>query len=124
MSPSGVALRSIWDWAVRAGILSLTPGQSPIKSNLKKWGLTATAQCDCGQGDETFLHQQLHCHLTHRRNMKQTFLELCAGPLSLSLSRGAASDEAGGSSAVKGNTVAAVEQAVCTGVRNLGRMVS
>jgi hypothetical protein len=33
--------------------------------------------------------------------------------------RGAAADEAGGSSAVKGNTVAAVEQAVCTGVRNL-----
>ena len=31
-----------------------------------------TAQCDCGHGDETFLHQQLHCHLTHRRNMKQT----------------------------------------------------
>jgi len=28
--------------------------------------------------------------------------------------RGAAADEAGGSSAVKGNTVAAVEQAVCT----------
>ena len=68
----GVALRSIWDWAVRAWMLSLTPGQSPVKSNLKKWGLTATAQCDCGQGDETFLHQQLHCHLTHRRNMKQT----------------------------------------------------
>ena len=33
--------------------------------------------------------------------------------------RWAAADEAGGSSAVKGNTVAAVEQAVCTGVRNL-----
>ena len=33
--------------------------------------------------------------------------------------RGAAEDEAGGSSAVKGNTVAVVEQAVCTGVRNL-----
>ena len=33
--------------------------------------------------------------------------------------RGAAADEAGGSSAVKGNTVAAVEQAVCAGVRNL-----
>jgi len=33
--------------------------------------------------------------------------------------RGAAADEAGGSSAVKGNTVAAVEQAVCTGARNL-----
>jgi len=53
-------------------MLSLTPGQSPVKSNLKRWGLTATAQCDCGLGDETFLHQQLHCHLTHRRNMKQT----------------------------------------------------
>ena len=35
------------------------------------------------------------------------------------LTRGAAADEAGGSSAVKGSTVAAVEQAVCTGVRNL-----
>jgi len=68
----GVALRSIWDWAVRAWMLSLTPGQSPVKSNLKKWGLTATVQCDCGHGDETFLHQQLHCHLTHRRNIKQT----------------------------------------------------
>jgi len=43
-----------------------------VKSNLKKWGLTATAQCDCGHGDETFLHQHLHCYLTHRRNMKQT----------------------------------------------------
>jgi len=53
-------------------MLSLTPEQSPVKSNLKKWGLTATAQCDCGHGDETFLHQQLHCHLTHRQNMKQT----------------------------------------------------
>jgi len=61
----GVALRSIWDWAVRAWMLSLTPGQSPVKSNLKKWGLMATAQCDCGYGDEIFLHQQLHCHLTH-----------------------------------------------------------
>jgi len=68
----GVSLRSIWDWAVRAWMLSLTPGQSPVKSNLKKWGLTATAQCNCGHGDETSLHQQLHCHLTHRRNMKQT----------------------------------------------------
>ena len=69
----GVALRSIWDWAVRGWwMLSLTPGQSPVKSNLKKWGLTATAQCDCGHGDETFLHQQLHYQLTHRRNMKQT----------------------------------------------------
>ena len=56
----------------RAWMLSLTPGQSLVKSNLRKWGLTATAQCDCGHGDETFLHQQLHCHLTHRRNMKQT----------------------------------------------------
>jgi len=68
----GAALRSIWDWAVRAWMLSLTPRQSLVKSNLKKWGLTATAQCDCGHGNETFLHQQLHCHLTHRRNMKQT----------------------------------------------------
>ena len=33
--------------------------------------------------------------------------------------RGAAADEAGGSSAVKGNTMPAVEQAVCTGVRNV-----
>jgi hypothetical protein len=33
--------------------------------------------------------------------------------------RGAAADEAGGSSAVKGNTMATVEQAVCTGVRNV-----
>jgi len=53
-------------------MLSLTPGQSPVKSNLEKWGLTATAQCDCGHGDKAFLHQQLHCHRTHRRNMKQT----------------------------------------------------
>jgi len=68
----GVALRSLWDWAVRAWMLNLTPGQSPVKSNLKKWGLTATVQCKCGHGDETFLHQQLHCHLTYRRNMKQT----------------------------------------------------
>ena len=67
-----VALCSIWDWAVRTCILSLTPGQSLVKSNLKRWGLTATAQCDCGYGDETFLDQQLHSHLTHRRNMKQT----------------------------------------------------
>ena len=33
--------------------------------------------------------------------------------------RGAATDEAGDSSAVKGNTMTAVEQAVCTGVRNV-----
>jgi len=33
--------------------------------------------------------------------------------------RGAASEEAGGSSAVKGNTLVVVEQGVCTGVRNL-----
>jgi len=33
-----VVLRSIWDWAVRAWMLSLMPGQSPVKSNLKKWG--------------------------------------------------------------------------------------
>jgi len=66
-----VALPSIWDWAVRAWMLSLTPRQSPVKSNLKKWGLTATAQCDCEHGDETFLHQQLHRHFTHRRNLKQ-----------------------------------------------------
>ena len=33
--------------------------------------------------------------------------------------QGAAADEAGGSSAVKGNTMATVEQAVCTGVRNV-----
>ena len=59
----GVALCSIWDWAVWAWMLSLTPGQSPVKPNLKKWGLTATAQCDCGHGDETFLYQHLHCHL-------------------------------------------------------------
>ena len=54
----GVALRSIWDWAVRACKLRLTPGQleSPVKSNLKKWGLTATAQCDCGHGYETLIH--------------------------------------------------------------------
>ena len=32
--------------------------------------------------------------------------------------RGAAAEEAGGSGAVKGNTSAAVEQTVCTGVRN------
>ena len=40
----GVALRSIWDWAVRAWMLSLTPGQSPVKSNLKKWGLWSGRQ--------------------------------------------------------------------------------
>jgi len=33
--------------------------------------------------------------------------------------RGAAAEEVGGSGAVKGNTLAAVEQTVCTGVRNL-----
>jgi len=33
--------------------------------------------------------------------------------------RGAATNEAGGSSAMKGNTEAAVKQAVCTGARNL-----
>jgi len=55
-----------------AWMLSLTPGQSPVKLNLKKWGLMATAQCDCGHGDESFLYQQLHCHLTRRRNLKQT----------------------------------------------------
>ena len=33
--------------------------------------------------------------------------------------RGAAANEAGGSSAVKGSKVAAVKQAVCTGARNL-----
>jgi len=33
--------------------------------------------------------------------------------------RGAAADEAGGSSAMKGNTMATVEQAVCTGVRSV-----
>ena len=33
--------------------------------------------------------------------------------------QGAAADEAGGSSAVKGNTMTAVKQAVCTGVRNV-----
>jgi len=68
----GVAFCSIWDWAARAWILSLTPGQSSVKSNLKKWGLTATAQYDCGHRDEIFLHQQRHCQLTHRRNLKQT----------------------------------------------------
>ena len=52
----GVALRSIWDWAVRAWTFSLTPGQSLVKSNLKKWGLAAIAQCDCGHGDKTFFH--------------------------------------------------------------------
>jgi len=52
-----VALRSIWDWTVRAWMLSLTPGQSSVKSNLKKWRLTATAQYDCGHGNKTFLHQ-------------------------------------------------------------------
>jgi len=67
-----VALRSIWDWAVRAWMLSLTPGQTPVKLNLNKWGLTATAQCNCGHGDKTLLQQQLHSLLTHRRNMKQT----------------------------------------------------
>jgi len=41
----GLALRSIWDWAVLAWMLSLTLGQSAEKSNLKKWGMTATAQC-------------------------------------------------------------------------------
>jgi len=46
----GVALRSIWDWAVRAWMLSLTPGQSPVKSNLKKWGLTATASATADRG--------------------------------------------------------------------------
>jgi len=35
------------------------------------------------------------------------------------VTRGAVAHEAGGSSAVKGSTVTAVEQAVCTGVRNL-----
>jgi len=68
----GVAVCSIWNWAVRAEMLTLTPGQSPVKSNLKKWGLTATAQCNCGHGDKKILHQQLHCHLTRRQNMKQT----------------------------------------------------
>jgi len=53
-------------------MLSLTPGQSPVKSNLKKLGLTAIAKCDCGHGKTIFLHQQLHCHIIHRRNMKQT----------------------------------------------------
>jgi len=38
----------------------------------QEMGTLATAQCDCGHGDESFLHQQLHCHLTHRRNLKQT----------------------------------------------------
>jgi len=33
--------------------------------------------------------------------------------------RGAAADESGGSSAVRGNPVTTIEQAVCTGVRNL-----
>jgi len=33
--------------------------------------------------------------------------------------RGAAADEAGGISAVKGNTMAGIEQAVCTGERNV-----
>jgi len=33
--------------------------------------------------------------------------------------QGAAADEAGGSSAVKGNTMATFDQAVCTGVRNV-----
>ena len=35
------------------------------------------------------------------------------------MTRGAAADEAGDSCAVKDNTMAAVEQAVCTGVRNV-----
>ena len=48
------------------------PEQSPVKSNLKKLGLTATAKGDCGHGDETSLHQQLHFQLTHHRDMKQT----------------------------------------------------
>ena len=68
----GVELCSIWDWAVRAWMLSLTPGNSPVKSNLKKWGLTATAQCNCGHGDETLLHQQLHCHLNLKSSNHST----------------------------------------------------
>jgi len=50
----GSAHRSIWDWAVQAWMRSLTPEQSPVKLNLKKWGLTATAQCDCGHRDKFF----------------------------------------------------------------------
>jgi len=53
-------------------MLSLMPEQSPVKSNLKKLGLTATAKGDCRHGDETFLHQQLHFQLTHHQDMKQT----------------------------------------------------
>jgi len=37
----------------------------------QEMGTVATARCDCGHVDETVLHQQLHCHLTHRRNLKQ-----------------------------------------------------
>ena len=33
--------------------------------------------------------------------------------------RGVVADEAGGNSTVKGNTMAAIEQAVCTGERNV-----
>jgi len=53
-------------------MLNLTLWQFPVKPDLKKWGLTATAQCNCGHGDKTLLQQQLHSLLTHRRNMKQT----------------------------------------------------
>jgi len=42
----GAALRSIWDWVVQVWMLSLTPGQFPVKSNLKKWGMMASVQYD------------------------------------------------------------------------------
>ena len=53
----GVVLRSIWDSTVWAWMLNFTPGQFLVRLNLKKWGLAAIAQCDCGHGDKTFLHQ-------------------------------------------------------------------
>ena len=50
----GVALRAIWDWAVRAWMLSLTAGQSPVKSNLKKWGPTPLYSATAAMGTKHF----------------------------------------------------------------------
>ena len=67
-----VALCSIWDWEIHDWMLSHTSLQSPVKSNLMKWGIMATAKWDYRHEDETFHHQQIHCHLNHRRNLEQT----------------------------------------------------
>ena len=68
----GKALRHVGDWALRGWILSLTPYRYPVKASFKKWNKTPTALCEYGYGDETMLHLQLSCSMSHRKKTRQT----------------------------------------------------